>query len=149
MRRYGRACLFAGTIAALGVALVAGQQAPPTPSPEDYQKRSRDFSAGMEKKGLAEPFRGITANGTVAPNLFQLRATGVSTAPVRTAAAAFLKSLDEAQRRKALFKENDVEWRKWANQHVYFRDGVSFQEMTGPQREAAFKMLRHHSAPRA
>jgi hypothetical protein len=141
MRRYGRACLVAGTIAALGVALVAGQQAPPTPSPEDYQKRSRDFSAGMEKKGLAEPFRGITANGTVAPNLFQLRSTGVSTAPVRTAAAAFLKSLDEAQRRKALFKENDVEWRKWANQHVYFRDGVSFQEMTGPQREAAFKML--------
>ena len=141
MRRYGRACLFAGTITALGVALVAGQQAPPTPSPEDYQKRSRDFSAGMEKKGLAEPFRGITANGTVAPNLFQLRATGVSTAPVRTAAAAFVKSLDEPQRRRVMFKENDVEWRKWANQHVYFRDGVSFQEMTGPQREAAFKML--------
>jgi hypothetical protein len=141
MRTYARLYLFLGTIAALGVALAAGQQAPPTPSPDDYQKRSRDFSAGMEKKGLAEPFKGITTNGTVAPNLFQVRSTGVSTASVRTAAAAFLKSLDEPMRRKATFKEDDVEWRKWANQHVYFRDGVSFQEMSGPQREAAFRML--------
>jgi len=141
MRRYARVYLFVGTIAALGVALAAGQQAPPTPSPEDYQKRSREFSAGMEKKGLAEPFKGVTANGTVVPNLFQIRSTGVSTAPVRTAAAAFLKSLDEPQRRKVLFKQDDVEWRKWANQHVYFREGVSFQELSAAQREAAFKML--------
>src|SRR5688572_28018328 len=141
MGRYARLYLFTGTIAALGVALAAGQQAPPTPSPEDYQKRSREFSAGMEKKGLAEPFKGITANGTAVPNLFQIRSTGVSTAPVRTAVAAFLKTLDEPQRRKVLFKQDDVEWRKWANQHVYFREGVSFEELTAAQREAAFTML--------
>src|SRR5687767_9239213 len=141
MGRYARLYLFIGTIAALGVALAAGQQAPPTPSPEDYQKRSREFSAGMEKKGLAEPFKGITANGTAVSNLFQIRSTGVSTAPVRTAVAAFLKTLDEPQRRKVLFKQDDVEWRKWANQHVYFREGVSFEELTAAQREAAFTML--------
>ena len=142
MRRFARAYLFTGTIAALGVALAAGQAQPPqTPTREDYLKRSREFSAGMEKKGLAEPFKGITANGTVAPNLYQIRSTGVSTAPVRTAVAAFLKSLDEPQRRKVLFKQDDVEWRKWANQHVYFREGVSFQELSAAQREAAFKML--------
>ena len=142
MRRFGRAYLFIGTIAALGVALAAGQAQPPqTPTREDFLKRSREFSAGMEKKGLAEPFKGITANGTVAPNLYQIRSTGVSTAPVRTAVAAFLKSLDESQRRKVLFRQDDVEWRKWANQHVYFREGVSFEEMTAAQREAAFRML--------
>ena len=142
MSRYARLYLFVGLMAALGVALAAGQaQAPQTPTREDYLKRSREFSAGMEKKGLADPFKGLTTNGTVVPNLFQVRSTGVSTAPVRIAAAALLKSLDEPQRRKAMFKENDAEWRKWANQHVYFRAGVSFEEMTAPQREAAFRML--------
>ena len=34
-----------------------------------------------------------------------------------------------------------MEWRKWANQHIYARQGVSFDEMTGAQREAAFAML--------
>jgi hypothetical protein len=142
MRRYARLYLFIGTIAALGVALAAGQTQPPqTPTRDDYLKRSREFSAGMEKKGLAEPFKGITANGTVVPNLFQIRSTGVSTAPIRTAVAAFLKSLDEPQRRKVLFTQDDVEWRKWANQHVYFREGVSFEELNAAQREAAFRML--------
>ncbi len=142
MRRYARLSLFIGTLAALGVALAAGQTQPPqTPTRDDYLKRSREFSAGMEKKGLAEPFKGITANGTVVPNLYQIRSTGVSTAPIRTAVTAFLKSLDEPQRRRVLFKQDDVEWRKWANQHVYFREGVSFEEMTAAQREAAFRML--------
>ncbi len=66
-------------MAALAVAVVAGQN----PTREDYLKRSREFSARMEKTGLAEPFKGITTNGTVAPNLFSIRSTGVSTEPVR------------------------------------------------------------------
>src|SRR5688572_30884666 len=120
IRLNGRASLLFGTIAALGVAVVAGQTQPQTPSREDFLKRSREFSAGMEKKGLAEPFKGVTTNGAVVANLFPIRSTGVSTEPVRAAAAAFLKSLDAQQRQKTVFKENDVEWRKWANQHVYY-----------------------------
>ena len=139
MRRYGRACLLAGVIAALGVAAVAGQGQ--TPTREEYLKRSREFSARMEGTGLAAPFKGITTNGTVAPNLFSVRSTGVSTEPVRAAAAAFLKSLDEPQRKKTMFGADEVEWRKWANQHIYYRDGVSFEEMSAAQREAAFRMI--------
>ena len=37
---------------------------------------------------------------------------------------------------------DDAEWRKWMNQHFYVRQGVSFKEMTEPQREAAFGLLR-------
>ena len=133
----GRTYLLIGTVAALAVAAASAQN----PTREDYLKRSRDTSARMEKTGLAEPFKGVTTNGTITPNLFSIRSTGVSTEPVRTAAAAFLKSLDEGQRRKTLFKENDIEWRKWANQHIYFRDGISFEEMSAAQRQAAFGML--------
>jgi len=141
MPRRARTYLFVGTIAALGVAVVAGQTQPQTPTREEYLKRSREFSARMESTGLKDPFKGITTNGSVAPNLFSIRSTGVSTEPVRTAAAAFLKSLDEPQRRRTLFAANDPEWRKWANQHIYYRDGISFEEMNATQRDAAFRML--------
>ena len=135
----GRRSLFLGTIVTLGIAVIAGSAQ--TPSREDYLKRSRESSARMEKTGLAEPFKGVTTNGSVVPNLFSIRSTGVSTEPVRAAAAAFLKTLDESQRKKTTFPVDDVEWRKWANQHVYFRDGISFEEMSAAQREAAFRML--------
>src|SRR4051812_42654181 len=41
---------------------------------------------GNEDAALAEPFVGITTNGTVQPGLFSISSTGVSTAPVRRAA---------------------------------------------------------------
>src|SRR6267142_2109723 len=44
---------------------------------ESVQDRFRRMSVDAEKKGLAEPFRGITANGSVQPGLFGIRSTGV------------------------------------------------------------------------
>ena len=131
-----RVYLIAGCLAALAVAVAAQ-----APSREEFLKRSHEFSARMEKTGLAEPFRGVTTNGTVVPDLFPIRSTGVSTEPVRAAAAKFLAALDAGQRQRTLFPVNDVEWRKWANQHVYFRQGISFEEMSPAQRDTALRML--------
>jgi hypothetical protein len=141
LTRHRRALLCAATLAAAAVAAVVAPAQGPTPTREDYLARSREFSARMEAAGLKEPFKGVTTNGTVVQNLFPVRSTGVSTEPVRTAVAAFLAALDAGQREKATFPVDDVEWRKWANQHIYFRDGVSLEEMTPGQREAAFRML--------
>src|SRR5262249_25974612 len=74
--------------------------------------------------------------------LFPIKATGVSSAPVRTAAEKFLASLNAEQRAKTMFPVDDPEWRKWMNQHFYVRQGVSFAEMTEPQRTAAFGLMR-------
>jgi uncharacterized protein DUF3500 len=90
---------------------------------------------------LSEPFKGVTANGTVAAGLFPIRATGVSTAPVREAAVKFLASLTPEQRGKTTYPLNDDEWRKWNNVHRYVRQGVSFKEMSEEQRAAAFALL--------
>ncbi len=103
--------------------------------------RQRRQSVAAEASGLAEPFKGITTNGMVRPGLFPLRSTGVSTAPVVAAAKAFLSTLQPWQRSKATFPVDDPEWRKWMNQHFYVRQGVGFNEMTEPQREAAFAMV--------
>ena len=96
----------------------------------DTAERFRKMSADYERKGLAEPFKGITANGTVETGLFGIRSTDVSTAPVRNAAERFLTSLTQQQRDRTMFPVDDPEWRKWMNQHFYVRQGVSFQEMT-------------------
>lgn len=111
-------------------------------SPSERAESDRRRSSEAETKGLAEPFKGVTTNGTVTPNLFAVRSTGVSTAPVRRAAETFLGSLASEQRAKTMFAVDDSEWRNWMNQHFYVRQGVGFLEMTEAQREAAFGLLR-------
>src|SRR5262249_25032845 len=112
------------------------------PPAEDRTERFRRMSLDAETKGLAEAFHGITTNGVVIPGLFTIRSTGVSTEPVRKAAETFLAALTKEQRDKTMFSVDDPEWRKWMNQHFYIRQGVSFLEMSGAQREAAFELFR-------
>ncbi|MBN8731206.1 MAG: DUF3500 domain-containing protein [Acidobacteria bacterium] len=108
----------------------------------NLMERFRTMSRQNEERGLAEPFRGITAKGTVEPGLFTVKSTGVTTEPVRKAAEAFLAALNEDQRGRTTYKVDDSEWRKWMNQHFYVRQGVSFLEMSEAQRESAIGLLR-------
>jgi hypothetical protein len=113
-------------------------KAPPRRPPAELLR----LSLAAETPGLAVPFTGITRHGEVEPGLFPIRSTGVSTKPVRDAADKFLAGLTEPQRAKTLFAVDDPEWRKWMNQSFYVRQGVSFKEMTEPQRNLAFALLR-------
>ena len=122
IRHYLRIALWASAVPV--VAIAAAQGPPQGPGP------------------LEEPFKGVTTNGTVTPGLFPVRSTGVSTAPVRTAAIAFLASLSPEQRAKTVFPVDDGEWRKWNNVHRYTRQGVSFKEMSAEQRAKAFGLLQ-------
>jgi len=122
--------------------LLALTYAYPQPSAPSQAERFRQMSIDAETRGLAEPFKGITTNGTAQPGLFPIRSTGVSTEPVRKAAAAFLAALEPGQCNKTLFPVDDVEWRKWMNQDFYVRQGVSFKEMSEAQRESAFGLMR-------
>jgi hypothetical protein len=110
--------------------------------PSDDRGERVRMSEEAEDRGLAEPFKGVTTDGDVVSGLFPIRSTGVSTAPVRKAAEAFLATLTPEQRTKTVFSVNDPEWRKWMNQHYYIRQGVGFNEMTEAQREAALELLR-------
>jgi hypothetical protein len=130
-----------GFLLLLGVVASGTQSLAQQPS-GDRGERARRMSKEAEDRGLAEPFTGVTTNGDVVPGLFPLRATGVSTAPVRQAAEAFLATLTPEQRAKTVFAVDDPEWRKWMNQHFYIRQGTSFKEMTEAQREAALDLLR-------
>jgi hypothetical protein len=100
------------------------------------------MSEEYEKEGLAAPFKGITTNGDAVPGLFEIRPSGVSTEPVRNAAEKFVACLTPVQLARTIYPVDDIEWRKWMNQHFYARQGVSFAEMTDEQREAAFGLMR-------
>lgn len=98
------------------------------------------MSEEYENEGLA-PFKGITTNGDILPGLFEIKPTGVSTEPVRNAAERFIATLSPVQLSRTMYPVDDIEWRKWMNQHFYARQGVSFAEMTAAQREAAFGLM--------
>ena len=127
--------------AAFAVVLAFAAPAAAQQQPAGGEERFRQMSRDAETKGLAEPFKGVTTDGKVVPNLFPIRSTGVTTEPVRKAAEAFLAALTPEQRKGTAFPVDDPEWRKWMNQHFYIRQGVSFGEMTDAQREAAFSLL--------
>jgi hypothetical protein len=89
-----------------------------------------------------DPFKGVTTDGTVQTGLFEIRSTGVSTRPVMEAAVQFVQALTPEQRAATTFPVDDTEWRRWNNVHRAERAGISFKEMTEPQRERAFGVLR-------
>jgi len=89
-----------------------------------------------------QPFKGLTADGTIEAGLFPIKATGVSTRPVRESAQRFLQALTAEQRTKTTYAVDDDEWLKWNNVHRYARQGVNVDEMTEAQRERAFDLMR-------
>ena len=100
--------------------------------------------ADQQQAALAVPFTGVrTADGR-REGLFPIRATGVSTEPLRAAASAFLATLTPAQVIRTVFAIDDAEWRRWSNvdNGIYVRQGVSLREMTEVQRRAGMALVR-------
>jgi hypothetical protein len=135
-----RKLLLAVPFAVLAVAPVLLDAQPPAGGPPPQGGFGGGFGQ-MEGRALAEPFKGVTTNGTVTPGLYSIRSTGVSTEPVVRAANAFIAALTPEQRGKTQFSVDDDEWRKWANVHRYPRQGVSYDEMGQVQKAAAHVLL--------
>lgn len=94
------------------------------------------------EKAFAEPFVGVTTDGTVMPDLFRLGTTGITLQPVVDAAGAFLATLSPDERQTASFPVESIEWRKWSNAHAnHFRHGVCMHYMSEDQRRAALDLL--------
>lgn len=104
--------------------------------------QQRGPRGGGGEASLAEPFRGVVADGKVETGLFKIESTGVSTEPVINAAKNFLSGLSDEQRSRTTFPVDDLEWRKWDNRHFYKRQGVGFDEMDEQQRALAFGLLK-------
>ncbi|SRR5579884_2102755 len=106
--------------------------------PEPLQKRRAEALALV-----AEPFKGLTAEGQVVPGLYSIQKTGISTQPIVEAAQAFLAALSPEQRAGACFDLEAGEWRQWSNIHPFLmRHGQMLEELDEAQRETALGLLR-------
>jgi hypothetical protein len=98
---------------------------------------------------VAQPLKGITADGTVISGLFRIEKTGVSMRALLDAARAFLASLSNEQRAKTKFPIGTTEWRKWSNIHrTIMRHGMPFFEMSDEQLDRAFALLNESLSAR-
>jgi hypothetical protein len=100
--------------------------------------------AANEVAALNEPYVGVTTSAVVR-GLFPVEATGVSTTPIKSAAEKFLATLTRAQQiKKTVFAVDDPEWRRWSNvdNGICVRQGISLEEMTTAQRDAAHARLK-------
>jgi Protein of unknown function (DUF3500) len=92
---------------------------------------------------MAEPFTGITTNGTAVPGLYSLRDTGLSTAHLKGACDAFLETLRPEMRAAALLPMDSDEWRTWINANEWAnRHGAFLRDLNQQERDAFEELLR-------
>ena len=93
-------------------------------------------------KGVAQPFKGLSADGEIEQGLYHVAPTGISTAPVLQAARDFLGTLSEQERAKVSFEIDAQEWRSWSNVHPFLmRHGLCLDYMTPVSRDAALRLM--------
>jgi hypothetical protein len=125
---------------ALGAAAIAQAPGGVDPGLLFFKKLLSD----SEFAALREPFVGVHAGDGVAPGLFPIRASGISTEPIRKAGDDFTRALTPAQLIRTVYAVDDNEWRRWSNvdNGLYVRQGVSLKELNPTQRAAALALMR-------
>ncbi|KAJ4304479.1 hypothetical protein N0V90_000005 [Kalmusia sp. IMI 367209] len=97
---------------------------------------------------FAEPFRGITNDGEVRPDLFTLQDEGVPVADIATTAELLLSLLDASQKERLIHHIDSPEWRSWSNPEFLLSEkGIRLDEVALPVRDAALGLLERTLSP--
>lgn len=103
--------------------------------------RAIALKAGWDAR-LAEPFRGITDDGTVEPGLFALADEGFDTALAVAAAENLLATLTPDQRAAACKPLDAPEWRAWYNPELVFnQNGTRMEGFSEAARDCFWDLL--------
>jgi len=101
-----------------------------------------DGTGGPGNMTITEDFFGLTTDGKRVDDLFSIHSTKVATAPVITAANAFLAGLTDTQKTSTQFTVHSTEWRLWSNIDSYERQGVSLADLTDTQKALGTALLK-------
>ncbi len=125
------------------------RRAPPRVDESKLSQPLQDLFATW-RQALKHEFKGLTADDEVEPNLFPLRAIGVSTRPLLAAVSDFLASLHDTQRAAVSYPLDSEVWRHWSNIHRnVMRHGLCFAELSDRQLELAYGIMRVALSERA
>jgi hypothetical protein len=83
------------------------------------------------EKLYAEPYKGVTIDGTVREGLFKEQDEGLDIGKIVNSAEDLLKQLSDEQRKKLQYSINAQEWRAWSNPEFLLRPfGLRLEEGT-------------------
>ncbi|KAI0022975.1 hypothetical protein F4780DRAFT_777101 [Xylariomycetidae sp. FL0641] len=100
------------------------------------------------QKLFQEPFKGVTNDGVVRPDLFKIRDEGVPMAAIVSAALAVLAQLPPAQAAATQLHVDSPEWRTWSNPEFLLSDkGIRLDREPAAVREAVHALLRATLSP--
>jgi len=89
-----------------------------------------------------QPFKGMTTDGNVIPDLFELRPEGAPTEAMINATMALLRMLSPEQKAAMSFSIDSTQWRNWQNTEMYVEDyGLRLAEVPMPVREAVMAVV--------
>jgi len=132
-----------------GTAKIAG----PTPRAHTQARITNNPRAeslfGNWERLFAEPFRGITTDGHVIPDLYTPRPEGAPTLAMIEAVNALLARLSPEQRAASCFPVGSEMWRRWQNTELYVEHhGLRLDEVGEPLRDAVMAVLRASMSPK-
>ena len=106
------------------------------------QKRIGDLFSAWRSLYQA-PFRGITTDGKVIPNLYSLKPSAAPTAPMVRAVNELLAALSDEQRTAMMFPIDAHEWRSWNNTPLWvYEFGLLMEPLPASQREAILEVVK-------
>ena len=97
---------------------------------------------------FAEPFVGVTSDGTVRDGLYRLPEAGASDPARREAAEALLAALSPDERATVSLPIDSPEWRGWSNpEFVFHRPGLRLENLTDDQVERVYALMAATLSP--
>lgn len=104
----------------------------------DHIKTTHDLWGEM----MAEPFKGITTDGTLRSTGREPAANGAPRAAMEKAAAKLIAELRPEIAAQLRFDSDAPEWRRWHNMPLQWdRDGIGLEEMNAPERAAMHGLI--------
>ncbi|VBB72689.1 Putative protein of unknown function [Podospora comata] len=95
-----------------------------------------------------EPFKGVTSDGNVKPNLFHLSPEEIPISSIVTATTNLLSLLSPSQLESTLYHIDSPEWRTWSNpEFLLSNKGIRLDELTPLIRDAVLSVLQSSLSP--
>lgn len=100
------------------------------------------------RKLFQEPFKGVTNDGKVRPDLFTLQDDGIPIDTIVSAADTLLSQLSPQQLAVTNYHIDSPEWRSWSNPEFLLSDkGIRLDELSPTVRAAALAVLEATLSP--
>ena len=97
---------------------------------------------------LKEPFKGVTTDGTVRPNLYQVQDEKVPIEEIVATAESLIEVLSTAERQTISCHLDDPKWRTWSNpEFLLSHKGIRLDEVSQEVRSASMNLLQSILSP--